>query len=41
VLAGVSALVAVLLARGRLTRVHGLLLLATWGGYVMVHVFVG
>jgi cation:H+ antiporter len=41
VLAGVSLLVAALLARGRLTRAHGLLLLAIWGGYLAVHVFAG
>jgi cation:H+ antiporter len=38
VLAGVSLLVAVLLARGRVTRAHGLLLLAVWTGYVAMHV---
>jgi hypothetical protein len=37
----VSLLVAVLLARGRLTRAHGLLLLAIWGGYVAAHVWTG
>jgi hypothetical protein len=41
VLAGVSLLVAVLLARGRLTRAHGLLLLAIWGGYAAAHVRAG
>jgi len=35
---GVSLLVAVLLARGRLTRAHGLLLLATEAAYVLAHV---
>ena len=39
VLAGVSLLVSVLLARGRLTRAHGLLLLAIWAGYVTAHVW--
>jgi cation:H+ antiporter len=41
VLAGVSLLVAVLLARGRLTRAHGLLLLAIEAGYVAAHVPTG
>ena len=41
VLAGVSLLVAALLARGRLTRAHGLVLLAIWAGYVAAHVWTG
>ena len=41
VLAGASLLVAVLLARGRLTRAHGLLLLAIEAGYVAAHVWAG
>jgi cation:H+ antiporter len=41
VLIGVSLLVAVLLARGRVTRAHGLLLLAVWTGYVAVHLWMG
>jgi cation:H+ antiporter len=41
VLAGVSLLVAVLLARGRLTRAHGLFLLAIEAGYVAAHVWTG
>jgi len=41
VLVGVSLLVAVLLARGRVTRAHGLLLLAVWTGYVAVHLWMG
>jgi len=41
VLAGVSLLVAVLLARGRLTRAHGLFLLAIEAGYVAAHVRTG
>ena len=41
VLAGVSLLVAVLLARGRLTRAHGLLLLAIEAAYVAAHVWIG
>ena len=40
-MAGVSLLVAVLLARGRITRANGLLLLAVWAGYVGVHLWVG
>ena len=38
VLAGVSLLVAALLARGRLTRAHGLFMLAIEAGYVTAHV---
>ncbi len=41
VLAGVSLLVTVLLARGRLTRAHGLFLLAIEAGYVAAHVWTG
>ena len=41
VLAGVSLLVAVLLARGRLARAHGLFLLAIEAGYVAAHVRTG
>jgi Ca2+/Na+ antiporter len=37
VLAGVSLLVALLLAHGRVTRAHGLLLLAIWIGYAALH----
>lgn len=40
-LAGVSLLVAVLLARGRLACAHGPLLLAIWGGYLAAHVRAG
>ena len=40
-LAGATLLVAVLLARGRLTRAHGLLLLAIEAGYVAAHVWAG
>jgi len=41
VMAGVSLLVAVLLARGRITRASGLLLLAVWTGYVALHLWMG
>jgi cation:H+ antiporter len=41
VLVGVSLLVAALLAHGWITRVHGLLLLAVWAGYVAAHVSTG
>jgi cation:H+ antiporter len=41
VLVGVSLLVAALLAHGRVTHVHGLLLLAVWAGYVAAHVWAG
>ena len=37
----VSLLVAVLLARGRLTRTHGLLLLAIWAAYMAAQVWAG
>ena len=40
-LGGVSLLVAMLLARGRLIRAHGLLLLAIEAGYVVAHVRAG